>query len=83
MASNYDMPRLLLGQSIAVAASVIGMVVVFATTGSPSPLSPIPAVTLTYGIMMFASSYVEEEHHFWYWMTSAWLVVLAMKQIQR
>jgi len=31
-----------------------------------------------YGVMMFASSYVEEEHHFWYWTCSSWVVYLAL-----
>ncbi|KAK5098809.1 major facilitator superfamily transporter protein [Lithohypha guttulata] len=34
----------------------------------------------TYSATMFASSYVEEEHQFWYWITSAWLVSLAVRQ---
>ncbi|KAL8795984.1 MAG: hypothetical protein Q9195_001560 [Heterodermia aff. obscurata] len=29
--------------------------------------------------MMFASSYVEEEHHFWYWASSGWLAMLLFK----
>lgn len=33
----------------------------------------LAGITALYGIMMFASSYVEEEQHFWYWVTSAWL----------
>lgn len=33
-------------------------------------------VTILYGTMMFASSYVEEEQHFWYWTTSAWFALL-------
>ena len=37
-------------------------------------------ITVLYGVMMFASSYVEEEQHYWYWMTSAWLVYLALAQ---
>lgn len=28
--------------------------------------------------MMFASSYVEEEQHLWYWLTPAWILVLAI-----
>jgi len=34
-----------------------------------------------YGVMMFASSYVEEEHHFWYWTCSSWLVYLALARL--
>lgn len=32
-----------------------------------------------YAITMFASSYVEEEHQFWYWITGAWLSSLAIR----
>lgn len=35
-------------------------------------------VTSLYGVMMFASSYVEEEQQFWYWITSGWLVYFAI-----
>lgn len=36
-------------------------------------------VVSMYGTMMFASSYVEEEHHFWYWASSGWLTLLLLK----
>ena len=36
-------------------------------------------VVSMYGTMMFASSYVEEEHHFWYWASSGWLALLLLK----
>jgi len=32
---------------------------------------------------MFASSYVEEEQHFWYWLTPAWTVILTVKSIAK
>ena len=37
-------------------------------------------VGIVYGAMMFASSYVEEEHHFWYWVLSGWLSLLVLKR---
>ena len=33
-----------------------------------------------YGTLMFASSYVEEEHLFWYWIASGWLALLALRR---
>ncbi|GKT73265.1 GPI ethanolamine phosphate transferase [Colletotrichum tofieldiae] len=76
MASNYDMGRLHIGEAVAVLGT--GSLVV----GARSSLIPLLAITVTYGVMMFASSYVEEEQHFWYWTTSAWLVYLAIKRMQ-
>jgi len=32
--------------------------------------------------MMFASSYVEEEQHIWYWLTGAWFVVVALAALK-
>ncbi|RDW89321.1 GPI ethanolamine phosphate transferas-like protein 2 [Coleophoma cylindrospora] len=79
-ASNYDIPKLVAGQ----AASIFALALAF-FAASPTVLKsfgnslPILAITLSYGIMMFASSYVEEEQHFWYWTTSAWLMLLLLK----
>ncbi|KAL8817866.1 MAG: hypothetical protein Q9223_003385 [Gallowayella weberi] len=36
--------------------------------------------TIAYGMIMFASSYVEEEHQYWYSIASTWLWWLVMKQ---
>jgi ethanolaminephosphotransferase len=71
-ASNYDLTRLILGTSLA----LLSFFLVFLTL---LPLRPISSTAifyaltlLLYGILMFASSYVEEEHNFWYWATSGW-----------
>lgn len=80
MASNYNMSRLILGQGLAtvsVIAAVLGASLI--VRGNISTVIYFAFVTIAYGIMMFASSYVEEEQHFWYWTATAWLALLGLK----
>ncbi|RYO73595.1 hypothetical protein DL766_000486 [Monosporascus sp. MC13-8B] len=81
MASNYDMNRLATGAIAAMIALGAAMIAVVLSpqTGAGNWV-PFGLITILYGIMMFASSYVEEEHHFWYWTTSAWLMLLGFKR---
>lgn len=86
MASNYDIPKLGLGLATATGALVlaIGASYTFISWGrgsSLSELAPFSLISIAYGIMMFASSYVEEEHHFWYWSTSAWLALVGWRSL--
>ncbi|KAI1085889.1 alkaline phosphatase-like protein [Whalleya microplaca] len=85
MASSYDIPMLMYGEAAAIMASIAAIyaVVVTTTTANLSGLVPFMLVTVSYGVMMFASSYIEEEQHFWYWTTSAWLCYLAIRSIPR
>lgn len=84
MASNYDMGKLILGQVIAGVACVLATAgLCSAGTSHPRSLAIFAAMTLAYGIMMFASSYVEEEQHFWYWVTTTWLAWLVLKSRTR
>jgi ethanolaminephosphotransferase len=70
-ASSYDMPRMVAGVAIA-SASLILAVLAFPTFWPPSLAGGASTITtLVYGVMMFATSYVEEEQHFWYWITPA------------
>jgi ethanolaminephosphotransferase len=79
-ASNYDMPKLITGQAAATAALSLAALAAGPTVSSAViETSPIVGISLLYGIMMFASSYVEEEQHFWYWVTTAWLMLLWLK----
>ncbi|KAI1799940.1 alkaline phosphatase-like protein [Daldinia bambusicola] len=80
MASNYDMSMLIYGEVAALVASVAAVYALIASSPTAaSKLAPLMLITVMYGIMMFASSYVEEEQHFWYWSTSAWLFYLAIR----
>lgn len=84
MASNYDMTRLILGQGLII-ASLAASIFAVILKGSHGRWATVPVflVTTLYGIMMFASSYVEEEQHFWYWSSTIWLAYLAVQQVRR
>ncbi len=80
-ASNYDMPLIISGLAIAVFAALLAIVASFPIIRQAGPSAYIFLGIITaYAVMMFASSYVEEEHHFWYWTASAWIIYLAMNK---
>jgi ethanolaminephosphotransferase len=76
-ASNYDIPRMAVGMSLAAVAFTSAVVEVLRRF-SPKNVDVLVllASNVLYGAMMFASSYVEEEQHFWYWAAAGWLVYL-------
>ncbi|CAD6588483.1 MAG: major facilitator super transporter protein [Alectoria sarmentosa] len=80
-ACNYDLLRLGLGIGLAALVTVGGIATVstalFETQATGLWTS---IVFIAYGFMMFASSYVEEEQHFWYWASSSWLGWLLLKR---
>jgi ethanolaminephosphotransferase len=82
-ASNYDVPRLFVGTALALLICVLSLFTLL-------PLRPVsPAgiyyfLTLAlYAVLMFASSYVEEEHNFWYWITSGWFSYLFLSSMRK
>lgn len=80
-ASNYDVSKLVAGQVVAATALTLTCVAAWRTSTQPFQTHlPLLLYSLLYGIMMFASSYVEEEQHFWYWTTTAWLGMLWLKR---
>ncbi|OAQ90681.1 sulfatase [Purpureocillium lilacinum] len=84
MASNYDMSRLFAGQGLAIIATVASVMAAYLHGAHQSGIAvPLVLMTVSYGIMMFASSYVEEEQHFWYWASTIWLAWLGARAIKR
>ena len=82
-ASNYDVPRLVIGTLLAILICSFG----FLSLPAFRPVTPAGVFfTLTlsfYTVLMFASSYVEEEHNFWYWMTSGWFMFLFLGDMRK
>ena len=82
-ASNYDVSRLILGTILA----CISVALSFFTLPSLAAVTPagiaLTLILVFYSILMFASSYVEEEHNFWYWATSGWFFYLFISQSRK
>lgn len=82
MASNYDVPKLVGGFGLATGSTVLAVAATLLHSNVGN-LIPFGLMTLLYGIMMFASSYVEEEQHFWYWSSTMWLAFLGVRNVRR
>ena len=80
-ANNYHLSKLSAGVGLAAlaTAAVIATVsrVLFENRVTGLWIS---LLFIANGIIMFASSYVEEEQHFWYWASSSWLGWLVVKK---
>ncbi|KAG5929647.1 hypothetical protein E4U53_002404 [Claviceps sorghi] len=84
MASNYDLFKLALGLGLAAAAAICSIVAMLSFVRHAELMAwPISMVTVLYGVMMFASSFVEEEQHFWYWTLTLWIAFLGITSMQR
>ncbi|KAF2404151.1 alkaline phosphatase-like protein [Trichodelitschia bisporula] len=82
-ASNYSITLLISG--IALSALALG-ISVCATFSHKALLTPdgvvLALLSVLYAVMMFASSYVEEEQHFWYWSTGAYIAYLGVQNLR-
>lgn len=80
-ASNYNMQRLYTG--IVLSMILVLLAVMAALHSLPWRRDTgawIMLTTTLFAAMMLGSSFVEEEHHYWNWMTAAWFAWLAVKQ---
>lgn len=77
---NYDVTRLSLGLS---ACGIAALIILPSTYKLLSRFRHAGTFlmfsVLAYGAMMFASSYVEEEQQFWYWIATGWTFYLHVK----
>ena len=73
-ASNYDVRKLYLGAGVTALVTILAcLILAIERWQTVSTGLFYGFLTLTNGIVMFASSYVEEEQQYWYWITSGWL----------
>lgn len=80
-ASNYDLPRLVLGICLGALALSTGFAALsLSVVDKKGTRWYTFIVSGMYGMLMFASSYVEEEHQFWYWISSGWLFWLIIRR---
>ena len=72
--------KITLGMILALGSVSLALMACFPVMRKPTTsVFVFLGTTVAYSVMMFASSYVEEEHHFWYWAASAWLVYVSRK----
>lgn len=80
-ASNYDLVKMSGGIVLAAVSVILAILSIpndtFKTVAS---IFGFTSTVLCHSLTMFASSYVEEEHQFWYWALSGWLMYLSVKQ---
>lgn len=80
-ASSYNVSRLIVGAAVAIAASVLAILASYPAWIPGSSTAGYIVLTVSYSVMMFASSYVEEEQHIWYWMTGIWFAILTAHKL--
>ncbi|KAG6077853.1 hypothetical protein E4U33_001063 [Claviceps sp. LM78 group G4] len=84
MASNYDVSKLGLGLALAASAAACSIMAMLSLVKrSHDMVWPTSLMAVLYGVMMFASSFVEEEQHFWYWTLTLWMAYLGVSSTRR
>lgn len=79
-ASNYDLTKLYQGLLFSGAAALLSLPAVFTPLSKLGRASIFLIVSISgYCCMMFASSYVEEEQQFWYWIATGWSFYLHIR----
>ncbi|KAF2719617.1 alkaline phosphatase-like protein [Polychaeton citri CBS 116435] len=80
-ASSYNISRMVAGialTALTLTSAILSFPQVFPLR---TPELLFQTASILYGVMMFASSYVEEEQRYWYWAAPAWLLYLTLSRV--
>ena len=80
-ASSYNVSRMIAGTGLASAALLSSLLAMAHLWPPQTSGAFLTAAVALYAATMFASSYVEEEQHFWYWITPVWIALLTSRRI--
>ncbi|KAL9007271.1 MAG: hypothetical protein Q9188_000074 [Gyalolechia gomerana] len=79
-ASNYSAGKLYGGIAVATLLGLLSFGISSPVLLKENDVRPWAlSMTVVYGLLMFASSAVEEEHQYWYFLASAWFLRLGLK----
>uniref|UniRef100_A0A093UW33 GPI ethanolamine phosphate transferase 2 n=1 Tax=Talaromyces marneffei PM1 TaxID=1077442 RepID=A0A093UW33_TALMA len=80
-ASSYKLSMLYSGTLTVAFACLVSAFIAYYTLPTPLVASTVFLfiTSVLHGAMMFASSFVEEEQQFWYWITTAWTVYIHLR----
>ncbi|KAK9472833.1 alkaline-phosphatase-like protein [Dipodascopsis tothii] len=83
--SNYKLLHMQAGLALmsAAAATATGLAMPVLASSSVGLAVTVAAGAVLYAASMFGSSLVEEEHYFWFWITSAWCAVRVFNGLRR
>ncbi|KAF8427325.1 hypothetical protein EV426DRAFT_635930 [Tirmania nivea] len=86
-ASSYNLTLMTIGVVLLVVANALSLISVFFGEGSTGSIIytfanniPVALLITLNCIMMFSTSFIEEEHNLWYWTASAWFFVMMLKE---
>lgn len=81
-ASDYNINYMSLGIALSFVALLSVLPALYDVLSGYSISSLLIIIfTILYSVMMFASSFVEEEQHFWYWSLSGWISYLYFSRL--
>lgn len=87
-ASAYNLTLMTIGVFTLGFANVLSLISVFYGAGSANSIIstfgnnlPIAILIILNCIMMFSTSFIEEEHNCWYWSASAWFFIMMLKEL--